>query len=318
MGYQEANGGPRTSAGPAFFGGLSPATTEGAVLLPGSPVPSPLELATFLRKRPPAAHNGADRSSSSVVRFTTSTGMARRQARKARAVEEERARQEAGYARTPIHDAIAEELTRRSPDWFTLIDRLTKHPFHDEVKNIQGRLAELYVDQVIRDLAQTDRFRQLIQINPLDNLDSEEFSFRREWRGGLLAINLNGKGNREIDNAFLVRYKEIKTPTLVEVKAGSTNFGGDHIDEFLQRNHLTKAVRAVESRYDGARAAVMLVTTRDGIDLASDAVKEFQAQGGYVVIMKPTTEDFRTYAKRIHDAKDGQIRLPPPKDAVRI
>jgi len=67
----------------------------------------------------------------------------------------------------------------------------------------------------------------------------------------------------------------------------------------------------IQAKY-GDRAALMFVTTREGIDLSSKTVRDFQSMGGYVVVINPSTSDFKEVAKRISSSGPGALAFDIP------
>lgn len=270
MTLQEARGEPPTSEQRNFRGAVG--------LAPGvDVVPSPRDLAWRLD------HNPAHPRPSSVLTYVTTSSMA----------QEQRRQREIVLARTPDLRAIARELSQRPPDWFSIMEVVREQPYISDPGRVQGKLAEIHVDLVLRDLAKSERFKDVIRIKPSENVKTGSYSFGRNHEGGLTARE-NGTLIAKFDNHILVG-KQDPVAAIVEVKAIN---GAEYGEHFLSDGHLRKALAPVKSRF-GDRVAVLYVTTQEGVDPQSVAQQRFQANGGYLVVMQPSLDDFRYYAGKI-------------------
>lgn len=293
MAQPEVCGGPPTSKQQRFRGAIQ--------LAPGMPVvlpperATPLDLANFLGRR-----HAIPSSTPTVLKVKTSTNIS----------ELEHRRQEISLTRTKFLDSIAKELEQSLPDWFSIMRSLQGHPFSREVNNLQGRIAELHVDLVLRNLAKSDKFRGSIQLKPLDNLTSGPYTFQRYNGGGITAVE-DGTQLAEFDNLALVGRQD-PVPTVVEVKVINAAEWAKQSDHFLSDGHLRGILEPVKHKF-GDRVAVMYVTTQEGLAPQSKSQREFIRRGGYLVVMKPSLADFRYYAKQISHSPDMEFELQDPR-----
>jgi len=216
------------------------------------------------------------------------------------------------YARTPVHDTIAEELAQRPADFPSIVKNLRWDPSQMYPGQLLGDVAETHVDHAWEEIAEANGLKGLIETAPKNTWHFRGYTFIREGGGGITIHNKRrGTYHGEIDNFALVNTKDGVVPTISEVKAHNRIHGGKRVDLFLRRGTLDR-VHGVLGDIFEASPAVMLIATKGSINPDSPEINRFEDKGGYVVYMQPRLSKLSDYANRIH----RQVATPQHELAV--
>jgi hypothetical protein len=298
MALQEVYGGPNTS-GAEFSASPKPVPDADKVLHPNGVQANPGDFSLALKELK------ARRPSTSTVPSPRPPRLVESSPPR-QPTEKTPVKKQVVYERTPIHDAVAEALSRTPPDWLTLTRRLATQSNITDPLESQGRLAELYVYDVIHGVATSGPYRKKIDMQSLNNHDTPRYSFRKQDNAGIRIWDKKKKREREIDVFFLARGGYMM-PSVVEVKTYG-ELSRDRLEEFLDPDRLEQLVEPIYDAF-GKRPAMMLVATASSFNPNSRNLRRFRDNGGYTVTMQPSHEDFTYYTQHTLGSSGGRIDL---------
>lgn len=193
-------------------------------------------------------------------------------------------------------DLLCAVIETMRPDWDMISEDLS-HINDRKRQSLHGRVAEQHVTRLLEYLAQSDLFKDVLQMQDLAGKTTKDYRFinlddhlyvKKRRENGLLVA--------EYDNILLVN----GLPTLVEVKAkGHASDGSRPLSNLFNPDYRNRLFRPLQDYYQTNTFGFIIVTVPEIISDRSTNQARLIGYGGKIIAMNASLEELKQRASEI-------------------